>query len=282
MRVGHQQFGLLSLLRASGGLERGLAPHGWRVAWTEFQSGLDLAEALRAGALDLGVTGEGPPVFAQAADAGIVYVGAEPPSPHSEAIIVPLTSSMASLADLRGARVAVTRGANAHVLLLRALEEAGLSAGDVEVVFAAPKEARLLFEGRQVDAWAIWDPWLAAVEQQLGARVLRDAEGLSSNRAYYVAGRAFALANRDLVDVFVSEVRSLGRTANESSDLVVRLLAGPAGIDPSALAVTLRRSQFGLQPFDDDLVASQQRVADSSLRHRLIHRPVSVAAAAWR
>jgi sulfonate transport system substrate-binding protein len=281
VRVGYQQFGLLWLLRASGALDRAFAACGVAAAWTEYPSGVELVEALRVGELDLGVVGEGPPLIAQAQDAAIVYLAAEPPAPGAEAIVVPRGSSVHHVAELRGKRVVLNRGANVHYLFLRALEEVDLSPEDVDLVFASPTEGRAAFESGRADAWAIWDPWLAAVEQRGHARVLRDATGLASNRAYYVAARAFAEAHPTLIDVFIAEIRTLGRTANDNTEAVAELLAPLVGVETPALLTALRRSPFGLRLFDDELCASQQRVADSSHRHRLIPRAVRVADAGW-
>jgi DNA-binding NtrC family response regulator len=185
VRIGYQHFGLLWMLRACGALDRAFGGRGVDLQWTEFASGADLVEALRAGALDLGVVGEAPPLVAQAARAPIVYLAAEPPAPEAEAIIVPPESPVLRVADLRGRRVALTRGANVHFLLLRALEEAGVETSAVDVVFTEPSEARRMFEGGLVSAWVIWDPLLASVQHATGARVLRDASGLTTNRAFY-------------------------------------------------------------------------------------------------
>ena len=281
VRLGYQRFGLLWLLRASGALDRALVTQGAEAAWTEFPSGVELVEALRIGELDLGVVGEGPPLLAQAKDGAVVYLAAEPPAPLGEAIVVRKESDVERVADLRGKRVMLNRGANVHYLLLRALEEAGLSLSDIDVVFASPAEGRKAFETGRTDAWVIWDPWLAAVEQTGNARILRDATGLASNRAYYVARRAFAQANPALIDLFIGEVRALGRTANDNTEAVAELLAPQVGVEKRALLTALRRNPLGLRLFDAELAAAQQRVADSSHRHHLIARPVTVADAGW-
>jgi aliphatic sulfonates family ABC transporter substrate-binding protein len=281
VRVGYQRFGLLWLLRASGSLDRSLSERGAAVTWTEFASGMDLVDALRARKVDLGVVGEGPPLLAQAMHAPIVYLAAEPPAPAGEAIVVRRDSSIRTVADLRGARVVLSKGANVHYLLLRALEEIGLSPSMVQISFAPPAEGRTLFESGAADAWVIWDPWLACAEHGGGVRVLRDATGLASNRAYYVAARSFADGEPELVQVFLDEVRALGRTANENAEAVVELLAPAAGIEKAALLVALRRNRFGVRLFDAELAAGQQSVADSSHRHRLIADPVSIVDARW-
>jgi aliphatic sulfonates family ABC transporter substrate-binding protein len=281
VRIGYQQFGLLWMLRASGALDRALSAHGIDARWIELGSGPDLVEGLRAGALDLGVVGESPPLFAQVARMPIVYLAAEPPAPEAEAIIVPSASPVARVADLRGRRVALTRGSNAHFLLLRALEEAALDPAAVDVVFSAPAEARRLFEAQAISAWVIWDPLLASVQHATGARILRDATGLCANRAFYVGARRFVEARPDVVDLFLGEIGRLGRTANDNAEAVVDLLGGSVGVARPALLAALQRNRFGVQPFDAELTRSQQHVADLSLRANLIPHPISVAEARW-
>ncbi|HXX70296.1 MAG TPA: sigma 54-interacting transcriptional regulator, partial [Polyangiaceae bacterium] len=71
LRVGHQPFGVLSLLKATGALEEALADHGVEVDWIDCATGMQVIDALAAGALDTGVVGEAPPVFAQASRAPV-------------------------------------------------------------------------------------------------------------------------------------------------------------------------------------------------------------------
>jgi sulfonate transport system substrate-binding protein len=194
LRIGYQKYGTLVLLKGRGTLDARLRGQGVRVSWTEFPGGPQLLEALNAGAIDVGTAGEAPPIFAQAAGAALLYVAHEPPAPRGEAVLVPRDSPLRSAADLRGKKVALNRGSNVHYLLLRALESAGLRYAEVEPVFLAPADARVAFERKQVDAWVIWDPFLAAAEASTGARTLADGTGLVANHQFYLASERFAAA----------------------------------------------------------------------------------------
>ena len=185
LRIGFQKYGTLTILKGRGTLEQRLAEKNIAVKWTEFPAGPVLLEGLNVGSIDFGTVGEAPPIFAQAAGANLVYVGHEPPSPKTEAIVVPKGTTLRTLADLRGKKIAVNKGSNAHYLLVKALEKAGIAYTDVQVVFLAPADARAAFERGAVDAWSIWDPFLAAAEKQLGARVLADGTGLVANIAAF-------------------------------------------------------------------------------------------------
>ncbi len=103
VRIGYQKYGTLVLLKGRGSLEPKLKALGYRVQWSEFPSGPPLMEALNAGAVDFGSAGETPPIFAQAASDVLAYVAHEPAAPKGEAILVPKSSAVQSVADLRNA-----------------------------------------------------------------------------------------------------------------------------------------------------------------------------------
>jgi sulfonate transport system substrate-binding protein len=153
LRIGFQKGSLnLALLKSYGLLEQRLP--GTKVQWTEFPAGPQLLEALALGSVDLGATGDAPPVFAQAAGKDVVYVGAEPPKPDSSAVLVKPDSALRTLADLKGKRVALQKGSSAHFLTVRAVRQAGLAWADIQPVYLPPADARAAFERGSVDAWA--------------------------------------------------------------------------------------------------------------------------------
>ncbi|WP_437733950.1 aliphatic sulfonate ABC transporter substrate-binding protein [Sorangium sp. So ce1335] len=282
VRIGCQRFGLLMrLVKLKGSLERALGRRGVKVAWVEFPDGAQLAEALRATQVDLGLVGEAPPIFALSARAPIVYLAAEPPAPEGEAIIVHRDSPIRTVADLKGKTVALNKGSNVDYLLIRALEEANVRYEDVHLTFIPPSGARAAFERREVDAWAIWNPMLSSVRDATGARVLRDGRGLATNTAYYIGARGFADAHPDVVKLFLSEVKAVGEWANENTEAAAELLAPQLGLPQAVLVAALQRRRFGLRALDAELVASQQEVADAFLKLRLIPHPIRVAEAQW-
>ena len=221
LRIGYQKYGTLVLLKAQGTLEKRLAPLGIQVKWAEFPGGPQLLEALNVGSVDFGTTGETPPIFAQAAGADLQYVAYEPPAPKGEAIVVAKDSPLKSVKDLKGKRVALNKGSNVHYLLVKALEKAGLKYEDVQTVFLNPSDARAAFERGSVDAWVIWDPFLAAAEHQLGARQLADGVGLVSNHQFYLASRRYAEQNGKVVKLIVEELARLDAGGKSGPRIVI-------------------------------------------------------------
>nr|WP_229257168.1 sulfonate ABC transporter substrate-binding protein [Duganella callida] len=280
IRIGYQKYGTLTLLKGRGTLEQRLAARNVTVKWTEFPAGPQLLEGLNVGGIDFGTVGEAPPIFAQAAGANLVYVGNEPPSPASEAIVVPRDSKLRSLADLRGKKVVLNKGSNVHYLLVKALEKAGLGYKDIDVVYLPPADARAAFERGSVDAWAIWDPFLAAAEKQLHARVLADGKGLVANHQFYLAARPYAEKNADIVRIVLEEIARVDEWGAKNPQEVTAILAAQTGLDAEVVALAASRYSYGVKPITADVLAQQQKLADAFSQLKLIPKPIAVRLAA--
>jgi sulfonate transport system substrate-binding protein len=279
VRFGYQKYGTFLLLKARGLLEKKLAPLGYSVAWTEFPGGPQLLEALNVGALDFGITGEAPPIFAQAAGAPLVYVATEPAAPLAEAILVPKGSPLKTVADLKGKRVALNKGSNVHYLLVEALAHAGLRYGDITPVFIKPSDARAAFEHGDVDAWVIWDPFQAAAEVAIEARTLVNGQGLVSNHQFYLGERQFIAANPAVIDAILESVREIDAWARGNIDQAATELSPAVGIPTPVLKLALSRQAWGVEPITPSVVAEQQKIADTFFALGLIPKPIKIDAA---
>ena len=276
VRIGYQKYGTLTLLKGRGALEKRLAAKGITVKWTEFPAGPVLLEGLNVGSIDFGTVGEAPPIFAQAAGANLVYVGHEPASPASEAIVVPKGSAIRSLAELKGKKIALNKGSNVHYLLVKALEKAGVAYADVQTIFLPPADARAAFERGAVDAWAIWDPFLAAAEKQLGARVLADGKGIVSNHQFYLASRAYAEANADTLRILVEEVAKVDDWGRANPAEVTAILSQQTALEPAVVALAAGRYSYGVKALTPEVFAEQQRIADVFTHLKLIPKTLVV------
>jgi sulfonate transport system substrate-binding protein len=274
VRIGYQKIGTPFLLKERAEtLNAELAKHNARAEWVEFQAGPPIYEAMRAGAVDIGYTGETPPVFAQAGGVPFVYIATEAPAPASEAILVPNDSKLKTVADLKGKKIALNRGSNVHYLLLRALEEAKLTIKDVQVTYLAPPDARAAFDAGQVDAWVIWDPFQAAAEVA-GARTLRDGVGLVDNQFFYVARRAFAESQAELVNLVLEQFKALSVWAKDNPEETARILAKSSGISYEALLIAEKRHVYVVHPITPETLTKQQTIADAFHALELIPQAV--------
>jgi len=277
VRIGFQKYGKLVLLKGKGSLEEKLKPLGYKVSWTEFPSGPPLLEALNVGAIDFGVAGETPPIFAQAAGAPLVYLAYDPPAPQGEAILVPKHSPLNSVSDLKGKKVALNKGSNVHYLLVKALEKAGLKYTDIQPVFLAPSDALAAFTRGSVDAWAIWDPYEAAAEASTGARILADGTGLVANHQFYFSSKTFLAGDARAVDVVLEALNEADEWTRNNIQTVAAQLSPSVGLSPSVLAASLQRESYGILPISDEVIASQQRIADTFVGLGLLPKAITVS-----
>lgn len=277
LRIGHQKFDPLTLVKFRSDLETRLKPLGvTEVRWVEFPSGPPIMEALNVGSIDIGRSGDTPPVVAQAAGVPFVYVGTSEPKSRSSAILVKKNSTIRTLADLKGKKIAFGKSTSAHYLTIKLLQSAGLSLKDIEPVYLAPADARSAFNQGSVDAWVIWDPFNAATAAQSDVRVLRTSEGLVTNRDFYLASRSFAHDNPDVIKALRKETQIVSRWANRNDDKVVGFFSPLLKIEPAVLNVVTRRRDFSFISINREVVAEQQELADQFFRLKLIPRPIRV------
>jgi sulfonate transport system substrate-binding protein len=286
VRIGYQKSSsLMIVLKLQGAIEKALAPLGVKVSWHEFSSGLPLLEGMNVGAIDLSAdVADTVPLFAQAAGAKLVYLAQEKPSPSAQAIVVPKNSAIASLADLKGKRIGLAKAAGVHYLTLRALETAGLQLKDVEIAELQPADGRVAFEKGAIDAWAIWDPFLANVQNRSGARVLTDGSKIGvSYRRFYLASAAFAQRRPDVLTKVVEELRKAGEWAKQQPKEAAGILAVPFGLDVETLELANSRRSYAVASVDDAALAEQQKIADAFTGAKLLPKQIDVReSAVWR
>jgi sulfonate transport system substrate-binding protein len=271
LRIGYQKYGTLTILKALG----------VDVRWTEFPAGPQLLEGLNVGSIDFGTVGEAPPIFAQAAGADLLYVGNEPAAPQAEAIVVPAGSPIKTVADLKGKKVVLNKGSNVHYLLVKALEKAGLQYSDIQTVFLPPADARAAFERGAVDAWVIWDPFLAAAQKQINARVIEDGRGVVSNHQFFLAARAYTGKRPDIVKAVLDELDKTDTWSKQHPKETAAVLSGQVGLAPDVVELATSRYSFGVSPVNAQVAAEQQQIADAFYALKLIPKAISVKSALW-
>ena len=282
LRIGYQKSAVnLVILKQQGVLEKRFP--NTKVSWIEFPAGPQLLEALSVGALEFGLTGDSPPVFAQAAGKDLYYVGAEPAKPESSAVLVLQDSPIKTLVDLKGKKIALQKGSSAHYLLVRAIEKAGLLWSDIQPIYLTPADARAAFERKSVDAWVIWDPFYAATELALPTRALTTGVGLSGNNSFYLSSTTLANQYPEVVLALFEELSRADRFVQERRPEAIKLIANFSGLDAGVVSLFLKRrprSPVGL--LSAEAAASQQNVADAFARLALIPKHVRVSDIVWR
>lgn len=177
IRVDYATYNPVSLvLKDSGILEKTLAADGITVRWVQSAGSNKALEFLNAGSLDFGSTAGAAALIGKINGNPIksIYVYSRP---EWTALVTGAKSEITKVSDLKGKRVAVTRGTDPHIFLVRALAEAKLTEKDVKLVLLQHADGRLALERGDVDAWAGLDPLMAAAEVESGAKLFhRKAE----------------------------------------------------------------------------------------------------------
>jgi sulfonate transport system substrate-binding protein len=276
VRIGYQKYGSFNVVKARHTFDDQLAKRGIKIHWILFPAGPQLLEAMNAGAIDLGHTGEAPPIFAQAANNPFVYIGNQHPDPSGEAILVAANSPIRSVTDLKEKKVALNKGSNVHYLLVRALENAGLKYSDIHPVYLTPADARAAFDSGSVDAWVIWDPFLTVARVATKARVLVDGTGLVANREFFLADRKFVEAHPEIIADLTKAVDEASVWAKDQPRAVAELLSHEVGIDVDTLQQITEHLPWGFQPVTPSVIADQQKIADAFFTLNLIPKKLDV------
>lgn len=275
----------LEALRAEGLLEQRLAPLGIQVSWKDFTAASDLLEALSTRDIDFCGGGGTPSVFAQAADQFFVRVARDKyTNPGGDAILVPEHSHLHSIADLRGARVAVDAGSTAHFVLIAALRQQQLRPDDVTMIFLPQDEARLLFQRQEVDAWAVWIPYAdSPIRQARPGRSIATIQTIFGDdptdrlpTLYYCVPELV----RDyptILKIILEEINEAGTQAKRQELASVERLRDQLNI-PAAVIEQLQRRviERAIIPLDDRSLAGLQEQADILRELRLIPKRINV------
>ena len=281
IRIGYQKNGVLVITRQREALEKHFKPQGVSVKWVEFSSGPPMMEAMNVGSVDYGAVGDSPPVFAQAAGAAIVYAAGQPIT-NGQGILVPKDSPIRAIADLKGKRIGFTKGSSAHNVVVQTLEEAGLTYADIVPVYLTPPDAGPAFANGSIEAWAIWDPYFAIGETRQNGRILVNAREITKTNSFYLANRDFAKNHGAILQQIVDVTTATGQWAEQHRDEVAKSLAAITGVPLDIQTVAADRANFVIGPVTDDIVATQQGVADRFYKLGLIPKPIVIRDIVWR
>ncbi|WP_210644025.1 aliphatic sulfonate ABC transporter substrate-binding protein [Pseudomonas sp. Tri1] len=265
------------LLKQNGQLEERLKPLGFTVNWHEFSTGL--LSSLNAGSVDLHAdVADAFALFTQAADAPLTYYARENPSPGAQAIIVPDNSPIHSVADLKGKTVAVSKGSGSNFLLISALKKAGLTLADITPRYLEAPDGGAAFANGSVDAWAIWDPFLATQQLDHHVRVLADGkDGLADYNRFYLATTKFASAHPDVLQVTFDTLRETGQWVKAHPQEAAKILGPLWGNIPSAtVELANTRRSYDIVPVKVDELVEQQRIADTYYAAKLTPKALKV------
>ena len=281
IRIGYQKNGVLVIARQQSVLENHFKPYDIEVKWVEFSSGPPMMEAMNVGSIDYGAVGDTPPVFAQAAGAAIVYAAGQSVT-NGQGILVPSNSAIRTVAELKGKRVGFTKGSSAHNFVVQTLENASLAYADITPVYLTPPDAGPAFANGSIDAWSIWDPYFAIGETKQNGRILVNTSEITKSNSFYIANSDFARNHGSLLQRIVDVTTSAAKWAEAHRDEVARSLSAITGIPLDIQTIAANRASFAVEPITDDIIATQQGVADRFFKLGLIPKQITIRDIVWR
>ena len=228
------------VLKREGWLEAEL--DGTEVQWVQSLGSNKALEFLNAGSLDLGSTAGAAALLGRINGNPIqtIWVFSKP---EWTALVTRPETGIATVEDLKAKRIAVTKGTDPFIFLLRALSRHGLSAGDVSLVLLQHDQGRLALERGDVDAWAGLDPMMADVELSRGYPLFyRDAD--ANTYGVLNVREAFATQHPETVQKVLAVYERGRQWALANPDELTRILAQAAKLPEPVAARQLERTQF--------------------------------------
>lgn len=278
--LGYQKADPFDIAKQRGEFSKKLKEKGYKVVWKEFQDGTALMQALKSGDIDYARLGDTPPVTAQAAGTDIVYIASGSSKASGSGILVAGDSEITELQELKGKKVAYTKGTSSNYLLLNALEQAGMSADDITWVNLDQSAASVAFSEGEVDAWATWDPMTATAEVQQGAKLLVTGEhDIDNNRDFIISTRDFATDNTELSQLIVDYLEEDMEWANNNESQLVSMLADSLKLSDAIVTKMVERRSYSIEAITSDVLQEQQQIADLFYEHDLIDTKIDVTTA---
>lgn len=219
----------LSLVIKEQGLLEEALGDSVTVEWLQSAGSNKANEMLRSGSIDIGSTAGSAALFARANESPIKVINIYS-QPEWAAIVVGADSDITDVADLKGQSVAATKGTDPYFFLLQALEEAGLSAADVEVQNVQHADGNSLLNGGSVAAWSGLDPIMASAEVDSGSKLIyRNVD--FNTYGFLNATEDFIENHADVAQVVVDAYEEARAWALAHPEETAQLLADAASID---------------------------------------------------
>ncbi|MED4813021.1 aliphatic sulfonate ABC transporter substrate-binding protein [Bacillus atrophaeus] len=278
INIGIQQsLSPLLIAKEKGWFEEAFEKEGIKVKWTEFQSGPPQFEGLAADKLDFSQVGNSPVISGQAAGISFKEIGLSQDGLKANGILVKKDSGIHNLKDLKGKKIAVAKGSSGFDFLYKALDQEGLSAGDVNIIQLQPDEATSAFENGAVDAWSIWEPYLSIQTLKHEAKIIANGESTD----LYSPG--FTLVRTKFADEYPDEVVRFLKVYDKAvawqkkhREEAADLYADIKNLDKEVVKNVLNNTEPLNEVINNDIIKAQQETADFQYRTKAINKKIDV------
>src|SRR5882724_10884645 len=278
LRVGDQKGGNRSLLEISG-LSKDLP---YRIEWSEFPAAAPILEALNAGALDVGYTGDLSFLTVYATGAPIKAIGGTRSDARTQAILVRKDSPIQTAADLKGKRLAGTRGGWGQFLIDATLEKAGYKPDDTTFAPLGPVDAKIALVAGSIDGWAVWEPYVSYATLKDNARVVANGEGLTPTITFIVASDSAISTKRAAVHDLVQRLNKARLWSLDHLPEYAKNTAELTKLPEDVLLSAYTAQRTSPIVIDTAIVKEVQEASDRATRYGILSKTLDVSKAVDR
>ena len=278
LRVGDQKGGNRSLLEIAG-LAKDLP---YKIEWSEFPAAAPILEALNAGALDVGYTGDLSFLTVYATGAPIKAIGGTRSDARTQAILVRQDSPIKTAADLKGKRLAGTRGGWGQFLIDATLEKAGYKVDDAIFAPLGPVDAKIALVAGSIDGWAVWEPYVSYATLKDKARIVAHGEGLTPTITFIVASDSAIAAKRAAVQDLVQRLNKARLWSLDHLPEYARNTAELTKLTEDVLLSAYTAQRTSPIVIDTGIVSEVQAASDRATRYGILSRTLDVSKAVDR
>jgi sulfonate transport system substrate-binding protein len=278
LRIGDQKGGNRSLLEAAGQAK----DLPYKIVWSEFPAAAPILEALNAGALDVGHTGDLAFLSIYAAGSPIKAIGGVRANANTQAILVRNDSPIQTAADLKGKRLAGTRGGWGQFLIDATLEKAGYKTSDATFASLGPVDAKIALVAGSIDGWAVWEPYVSYAVLKDNARVVADGAGLTPTLTFIVASDQAIATKREAIADFLQRLNKARNWSRAHVEEYAKNTAELTKLPEDVLARAYKAQDNRPIAIDDGVVKEFQEASDRATRYGIIGKPVDVSKAVDR
>lgn len=275
--IGYQKGDPFDIAKQRGEFSKKMEKKGYKVVFKEFSDGNSLMQALKAGSVDYARTGDTPPVSALSTGTKLTYVAASSSKAKGSGILVKKSSSISSIEDLKGKKVAYTKGTSSQYMLLAALKKAGMSADDITWVNMDQSSASVAFSKGKVDAWATWDPYTAQAQLTQNAKLVTNGVGITNNRDYILTTQSYAKKNTEISKYLIKYLQEDMTWANNNHSELITMMSKSLKVSKSVVKKMVERRTYGISTMNSTYVKEEQKIADLFYEEGLIENKVTVS-----
>ena len=268
----------LLIAEEKGWIDEAFAEKGAKVEWSNFTSGPPILEALVSNRIDLSSMGDGAVITGLANQLPFEIIGLLGDGKDLNTVIVPVNSTISSVADLKGKTIGVAKGTTSHAYLIKILQSIGLSQDDVKQINLQADDALAAFETGQLDAWITLDPYVTLSVEQKKAKII-EVEGEFLAPLSMIARTGFVKEHPELVTEYLKVYQKTLDWQRDNLDEAAALYEKYSKMPASVIKTVLERSANQLSVYTPEALQAHEASSEILLNNKFLKKKPDFAKA---